>query len=137
MARQAGHHRTADRHLRPDEMGPTSANSFPARIVFVTSEQSKKRLAALVFEGNRPKVITAPVTAIIGFDTQFYDWLPRLFPHRDMRSMFVGKAEFAQISALRNSTLQGGYFMLAARAIGLDCGPMSGFDNESVDRAFF
>jgi len=117
--------------------GPTSANSFPARIVFVTSEQGKKRLATVVFEGNRPKVMTAPVTAIIGFDTQFYDWLPRLFPHRDMRSAFVGKPEFAQMSAFRNSSLQGAYLMLAARAIGLDCGPMSGFDNEGVDREFF
>ena len=117
--------------------GPTSANSFPARIVFVTSQESKKRLAAVVFEGNRPKVMTAPATAIIGFDSQFYDLLPRLFPHRDMRSAFVDKPEFAQVSAFRNSSLQGAYFMLAARAIGLDCGPMSGFDNEGVDREFF
>ena len=87
--------------------GPTSANSFPARIVFVTSEESKKRLAAVVFEGNRPKVMTAPATAIIGFDSQFYDLLPRLFPHRDMRSAFVDKPEFAQVSAFRNSSLQG------------------------------
>ena len=117
--------------------GPTSANSFPARIVFVISEESKKRLAAVVFEGNRSKVMTAPATAIIGFDSQFYDWLPRLFPHRDMRSAFVDKPDFAQVSAFRNSSLQGAYFMLAARAIGLDCGPMSGFDNEGVDREFF
>ena len=117
--------------------GPTSANSFPARIVFITSQESKKRLAAVVFEGNRPKVMTAPATAIMGFDTQFYDLLPRLFPHRDMRSAFVDKPEFAQVSAFRNSSLQGAYFMLAARAIGLDCGPMSGFDNEGVDREFF
>ena len=117
--------------------GPTSANSFPARIVFVTSQESKKRLAAVVFEGNRSKVMTAPATAIIGFDSQFYDLLPRLFPHRDMRSAFVDKPEFAQVSAFRNSSLQGAYFMLAARAIGLDCGPMSGFDNEGVDREFF
>jgi len=117
--------------------GPTSANSFPARIVFVTSQESKKRLARAVFEGNRPKVMTAPATAIIGFDSQFYDLLPRLFPHRDMRSAFVDKPEFAQVSAFRNSSLQGAYFMLAARAIGLDCGPMSGFDNEGVDREFF
>jgi 3-hydroxypropanoate dehydrogenase len=116
--------------------GPTSANSFPARIVFVTSEESKKRLAAVVFEANRPKVMTAPATAIIGFDSQFYDLLPRLFPRRDMRSAFVDKPEFAQVSAFRNSSLQGAYFMLAARAIGLDCGPMSGFDNEGVDREF-
>ena len=117
--------------------GPTSANSFPSRIVLVTSQESKKRLAAVVFEGNRSKVMTAPATAIIGFDSQFYDLLPRLFPHRDMRSAFVDKPEFAQVSAFRNSSLQGAYFMLAARAIGLDCGPMSGFDNEGVDREFF
>ena len=117
--------------------GPTSANSFPARIVFVASQESKKRLAAVVFEGNRPKVLTAPATAIIGYDLQFYELLPRLFPHRDMRSAFVGKPEFAQVSAFRNSSLQGAYLMLAARALGLDCGPMSGFDNEGVDREFF
>ena len=101
------------------------------------SQESKKRLAAVVFEGNRPKVLTAPATAIIGFDTKFYDLLPRLFPHRDMRSAFVDKPDFAQVSAFRNSSLQGAYLMLAARAVGLDCGPMSGFDNEAVDREFF
>ena len=77
------------------------------------------------------------MTAIIGYDTKFYDWLPRLFPHRDMRSAFVGKPQFAETSAFRNSSLQGGYFILAARALGLDCGPMSGFDNAAVDREFF
>ena len=117
--------------------GPTSANSFPVRMVFVASAEGKKRLAPLVFEGNRLKVMAAPVTAIIGYDTQFYDWLPRLFPHRDMRSLFVDKPEFAETSAFRNSSLQGAYFMLAARALGFDCGPMSGFDNEGVDREFF
>lgn len=109
--------------------GPTSANSFPVRIVFVTTADGKKRLSAVTFEGNRPKVMGAPATAIIGYDTQFYEWLPRLFPHRDMRSAFVDKPHFAETSAFRNSTLQGAYFMLAARALGLDCGPMSGFDN--------
>src|SRR5436190_1993590 len=89
--------------------GPTSANSFPARLVFVASAEGKKRLAPLVFEGNRPKVLTAPVTAIIGYDTRFYDWLPRLFPHRDMRSAFVDKPQFAETSAFRNSSLQGAY----------------------------
>jgi len=116
---------------------PTSANSFPVRIVFVVSGDGKKRLLPLVFEGNRSKVMTAPATAIIGYDTRFYDWLPRLFPHRDMRSAFVDKPQFAEVSAFRNSSLQGAYFMLAARALGLDCGPMSGFDNEGVDREFF
>jgi len=117
--------------------GPTSANSFPVRIVFVTTPAGKERLKPLVFEGNRSKVMEAPVTAIIGYDTKFYDWLPRLFPHRDMRSAFVGKPQFAETSAFRNGSLQGGYFILTARALGLDCGPMSGFDNEAVDREFF
>jgi len=117
--------------------GPTSANSFPVRIVFITTVEGKKRLVPLVFEGNRPKVSSAPATAILGYDVQFYDWLPRLFPHRDMRSAFVGKPQFAEVSAFRNSSLQGAYFILAARGLGLDCGPMSGFDNEGVDREFF
>jgi 3-hydroxypropanoate dehydrogenase len=135
-----------DRPVSPEQLiaiyelmkwGPTSANSFPIRIVFVASSESKKRLSALVFEGNRSKVTTAPATAIIAYDTQFYDWLPRLFPHRDMRSLFVDKPQFADTSAFRNGTLQAAYFMLAARALGLDCGPISGFDNERVDKAFF
>jgi 3-hydroxypropanoate dehydrogenase len=117
--------------------GPTSANGFPIRIVFTASSDARKRLAALVFEGNRPKVLAAPVTAILGYDVEFYEWLPRLFPHRDMRSAFVGKPQFAEIAAFRNGTLQGGYFILAARALGLDTGPMSGFDNAAVDREFF
>ena len=117
--------------------GPTSANSFPVRIVFVATAAAKERLKPLVFEGNRPKVAAAPVTAILGYDLKFYDWLPRLFPHRDMRSAFVGKPQFAEVAAFRNSSLQGGYLILAARALGLDCGPMSGFDNDGVDREFF
>jgi nitroreductase len=117
--------------------GPTSANGFPIRIVFISSEAAKKRLLPFVFEGNRPKVSSAPVTAILGYDVEFYEWLPRLFPHRDMRSAFLGKPQFAEVAAFRNGTLQAGYFMLAARALGLDCGPMSGFDNEGVDREFF
>lgn len=82
-------------------------------------------------------MVTAPATAIIGYDTKFYDWLPRLFPHVDARSWFVDKPDFAETTAFRNSSLQGAYFIIAARAIGLDCGPMSGFDNEAVDREFF
>jgi 3-hydroxypropanoate dehydrogenase len=117
--------------------GPTSANSFPIRIVFVTTPSAKERLKPLVSEGNRPKVAAAPVTAILGYDTQFYDWLPRLFPHRDMRSGFANKPQVAETTAFRNSSLQGGYFMIAARCLGLDCGPMSGFDNAAVDREFF
>ena len=117
--------------------GPTSANSFPVRIVFVTSPAAKERLKPLVLAGNQQKVMTAPVTAILGYDTQFYDWLPRLFPHADARSWFLDKPEFAEATAFRNSSLQGAYFIIAARALGLDCGPMSGFDNEAVDREFF
>ena len=117
--------------------GPTSANSFPLRIVFVTSPAAKERLKPLVLAGNQQKVMTAPVTAILGYDTQFYDWLPRLFPHVDARSWFLDKPEFAEATAFRNSSLQGAYLIIAARALGLDCGPMSGFDNEAVDREFF
>ena len=117
--------------------GPTSANCFPIRIVFVTSLAAKERLKPLVFEGNRPKVMSAPVTAILGYDTRFYEWLPRLFPHADARSWFIDKPAFAEATAFRNSSLQGAYFIVAARALGLDCGPMSGFDNEAVDKEFF
>ena len=117
--------------------GPTSANCFPVRLIFVTSSAAKERLEPLVLEGNRQKVMTAPATAIIGYDTKFYDWLPRLFPHADARSWFIDKPEFADATAFRNSSLQGAYFIIAARALGLDCGPMSGFDNEAVDREFF
>lgn len=117
--------------------GPTSVNSFPLRIVFVTTQAAKERLKPLVFAGNQERVMTAPATAILGYDTHFYDWLPRLAPHVDARSWFIGKPDFAELTAFRNSSLQGAYFMLAARALGLDCGPMSGFDNEAVDREFF
>jgi nitroreductase len=117
--------------------GPTSANCFPVRIVFVVTPAAKERLKPLVLQGNREKVATAPVTAIIGYDTRFYDWLPRLFPHADARAWFVDKPDFAEATAFRNSSLQGAYLIMAARAIGLDCGPMSGYDNEAVDREFF
>jgi len=117
--------------------GPTSANSFPVRIIFVTSPAAKERLVPLVLEGNRQKVKTAPVTAILGYDTRFYDWLPRLFPHTDARAWFIDKPAFAETTAFRNSSLQGAYFIVAARALGLDCGPMSGFDNQAVDKEFF
>jgi 3-hydroxypropanoate dehydrogenase len=117
--------------------GPTSANCFPLRIVFVTTQAAKERLKPLVFGNNQERVMTAPATAILGYDTRFYDWLPRLFPHTDARSGFIDKPDFAEVTAFRNSSLQGAYFMLAARALGLDCGPMSGFDNEAVDREFF
>ena len=120
------------------KMGPTSANQSPARIVFVRSPEGKKRLEPHLSEGNRAKTMAAPVCAIIGYDLKFYDHLPKLFPHADARSWFAGKPEqHIETSAFRNGTLQGAYFIVAARALGLDTGPMSGFDNAAVDREFF
>lgn len=120
-------------------MGPTSANCSPMRVVFVKSPEAKTRLQPALMEGNRAKTMSAPVTAIFGNDSRFYDLLPKLFPHTDAWSWFAGPemAEIAAATAFRNGTLQAAYFMLAARALGLDCGPMSGFDNEWVDREFF
>lgn len=120
-------------------MGPTSANCSPMRIVFVKSAEAKARLQPALMEGNRAKTLAAPVTAIFGNDSRFYDLLPKLFPHTDARAWFAGpgKEEVAATTAFRNGTLQAAYFMLAARALGLDCGPMSGFDNAMVDREFF
>ena len=117
--------------------GPTSANSSPARIVFVTSPEAREKLLACVSPGNLEKTRAAPVTAIIGMDLAFYEKLPYLFPHADARSWFVGKKEFADTTAFRNSSIQGAYLIVAARALGLDCGPMSGFDNAKVDAAFW
>jgi len=116
---------------------PTSANASPARIVFVRSAAAKAKLLECVTPGNVEKTRAAPVTAIIGMDMAFYDKLPQLFPHADARSWFIGKKEFADTTAFRNSSLQGGYFIIAARAVGLDCGPMSGFDNAKLDAAFW
>lgn len=120
-------------------MGPTSANCSPMRIVFVKTPAAKARLQPALIEGNRAKTLAAPVTAIFGNDSQFYDLLPKLFPHTDARAWFAGpgKEEVAATTAFRNGTLQAAYFMLAARALGLDCGPMSGFDNAMVDHEFF
>jgi 3-hydroxypropanoate dehydrogenase len=120
-------------------MGPTSANCSPMRIVFVKSREAKERLMPALMESNRKKTMAAPATAIIGHDSEFYELLPRLFPQTDARSWFAGpgKEEVSAITAFRNGSLQGAYFMLAARAVGLDCGPMSGFDNAAVDREFF
>lgn len=120
-------------------MGPTSANCSPMRVVFVRSPEAKARLKPALMEGNRAKTMAAPVTAIFGNDSRFYDLLPKLFPHTDARSWFAGPGneEVAATTAFRNGTLQAAYFMLAARALGLDCGPMSGFDNRMVDREFF
>jgi 3-hydroxypropanoate dehydrogenase len=119
-------------------MAPTSMNCSPARIVFVKSRAAKEKLIPALMEGNRAKTMAAPVTAIIGYDTRFYDELPKLFPPIPAaREMFAGNAALADITAFRNGTLQGAYLILAARALGLDCGPMSGFDNAAVDREFF
>lgn len=117
--------------------GPTSANCSPARIVFVRSAEAKEKLLACVSAGNQEKTRQAPVTAVIGMDMLFYEKLPQLFPHADAKSWFVGKQGMIDATAFRNSSLQGGYFILAARALGLDCGPMSGFDVEKMDAAFW
>lgn len=117
--------------------GPTSANSLPARIVWCVSDEAKQTLAALAMPANAEKILQAPVTAIIAMDHEFFEHLPELFPHTDARSWFVGNEALAQTTAFRNSSLQGAYFILAARALGLDTGPMSGFDNDGVDAAFF
>jgi nitroreductase len=120
------------------KLGPTSANSCPARFVWVRTAEGKARLGALVSQTNRPKVLAAPVTAIIGYDLEFADRLPELFPAKGekMKEVFRDPA-LAQSTAFRNSSLQGGYLILAARALGLDTGPMSGFDNARVDSEFF
>ncbi|MFO7593267.1 MAG: malonic semialdehyde reductase [Pseudomonadota bacterium] len=117
--------------------GPTSANSCPARIVFVKSEEAKARLKPSLNEGNVEKSMTAPVVAIIGMDLEFYEKLPKLFPHTDARSWFAGKQQKIEENAMRNSALQGAYLIMAARSLGLDCGPMSGFDNSKLEAAFF
>lgn len=119
-------------------MAPTSMNSSPARIVFVKTITAKEKLSPALMEGNRAKTMAAPVTAIIGYDTRFFEQLSKLFPPMpNARNMFESNAALADITAFRNGTLQGAYLMLAARALGLDCGPMSGFDNAAVDQLFF
>jgi len=118
-------------------LGPTSANSSPARFVFLRSAEARARLEPAIWPGNREKTQRAPLTAIVAYDLEFHDRLPDLFPHVDARSWFTGKPDHILTTAFRNSTLQGAYFMLAARALGLDCGAMSGFDNPKVDGAFF
>jgi len=118
-------------------MGPTSANCSPARIVFVCSKAAKERLRPCLAAGNVDKTMAAPATAIIGHDMAFHDRLPELYPHTDARSWFAGNDELIASTAFRNGTLQGAYLIMAARSLGLDCGPMSGFDNKKVDAAFF
>jgi 3-hydroxypropanoate dehydrogenase len=120
------------------KMGPTSANSCPARILFLRTPQAKARLLPALAPGNVDKTKAAPVTAIIGYDTRFYELTPKLFPHRpEMADTFRNNPKMAEVTAFRNGTLQGAYFMIAARAIGLDVGGMSGFDNAKVDAEFF
>lgn len=118
-------------------LGPTSANCSPARLLFVQSGDAKERLLACMSRGNRDKTRQAPVTVIIGMDMQFFDRMPHLFPHADARPWFTGNDALVFETALRNASLQGGYLIIAARALGLDCGPMSGFDTAAVDRSFW
>jgi 3-hydroxypropanoate dehydrogenase len=118
-------------------LGPTSANSSPARFVFLTTPEAKARLRPALSAGNVDKTMAAPVTVVVAWDTQFYEKLPTLFPQRDMRSVFTGNQALIDETSLRNSSLEGGYFILAARALGLDCGPMSGFDQGKVNAEFF
>ena len=122
------------------KFGPTSVNCSPARLVFVRTEEGKAKLRPALAPGNVEKTMAAPVVAIVGYDTRFYEHLPELFPHNPaVKAWFEGdeKVDFANTTAFRNGTLQGGYFIAAARALGLDCGPMSGFNNQAVDQAFF
>lgn len=116
--------------------GPTSANSSPARFLFLRTPEAKERLAPALSAGNLDKTLAAPVTVIVAYDPQFYEKLPVLFPHADARSWFSGNPDLADETAMRNGTLQGAYLMIAARALGLDCGPMSGFDRHKVDQLF-
>jgi 3-hydroxypropanoate dehydrogenase len=118
--------------------GPTSANCCPARILFLRTPEAKERLRPALMPANVEKTMAAPVTAILTYDERFYEKLPRLFPHNPgMRDYFVNSPELTEITAFRNGTLQGAYFILAARSLGLDCGPMSGFDNAKVEEEFF
>lgn len=117
--------------------GPTSANCFPARFLFVKTQEAKERLKPHLMEGNVEKTMAAPVTAIVAHDLKFHEHLPKLFPHTDAKSWFEGDQELIDSTAFRNGTLQGGYLIVAARALGLDCGPMSGFDGDGVKGEFF
>lgn len=120
------------------KLGPTSANCCPGRIVFLCTPEAKKRLLPALAPGNVDQTVQAPVTAILAYDLNFYEKLPKLFPQNPgMRERFAKSPEAAELTAFRNGTLQGGYFIVAARSLGLDCGPMSGFDNDKVDNEFF
>jgi len=140
------HYRWLDQPVTDDELravfdltkwGPTSANSSPARFLFLRTPAAKERLRPSLSGGNVDKAMAAPVVTIVAYDPAFYESLPQLYPQADARSWFAGSPDLAEVTAVRNGTLQGGYFILAARAAGLDCGPMSGFDNDRVDREFF
>ena len=119
------------------KFGPTSANTSPARFMFLRTPEARERLRPALSAGNMDKTLSAPVVTIVAWDPWFYDRLPELFPHADARSWFAGNQALAEETAFRNSSLQGAYLMLAARAMGLDCGPMSGFDRAKVDEIFF
>lgn len=119
------------------KMGPTSANMMPARLIWCTSEAAKAKLAQFCLPANAEKILKAPVSVIIGMDIDYHEQLPWLFPHTDAKAWFDGNEPLREVSAMRNSALQGAYFIMAARALGLDTGPMSGFSNEAVDAAFF
>ena len=119
------------------EIAPTSVNQSPMRIVFARSKEAKQRLAPALMPGNLEKTLAAPVVAIVGYDVKFYEHLPFLFPHMDVKGWFSGNAQFAERSAFQNGTLQVAYLILALRAVGLDTGPMTGFDNAKVDAEFF
>lgn len=143
-ARTANHYRgepVTEEHLRAIwdllKWGPTSANCSPVRIVWLLSQEAKDKLAAHASGSNAPKIRAAPVAAVVGMDLAFHDKLPELFPHADARSWFTGNEELIRTTAFRNSSLQGAYLIIAARSLGFDVGPMSGFDNGAVDAAFF
>lgn len=119
------------------KFGPTSANQLPARLVWCVSDDAKEKLAACASDSNADKIRKAPVSVVIGMDENFHEHLPELFPHTDAKSWFDGNLDLRKASAFRNSSLQGAYFLIAARALGLDTGPMSGFDGGKVDQAFF
>lgn len=139
------HYHWLDQPVSDDELravfdllkwGPTSANSSPARFLFLRTQEAKQRLRPALSAGNVDKTMAAPVVAIVAYDPRFYEDLPRLYPHADARAWFAGNEELAATTAFRNGTLQGAYLVIAARAAGLDCGPMSGFDNARVDQEF-
>ena len=139
------HYKWTDEAVSDDElrrlfdilkMGPTSANCSPARFLFLRTPEGKERLRPALSAGNLEKTMSAPVVAIVAYDPQFFEQLPKLFPHADAKSWFAGNTQLAETTAFRNGTLQGAYLILAARSIGLDAGPMSGFDNDKVDAEF-